>query len=163
LEQAAAAEQEAGRGILDRERIAVHAIAGAELPFEIGGPDRIRLIERGIGPAAVKAAARGATAAGASISLENAMDRRDCGHELEQAAAAEQEAGRGILDRERIAVHAIAGAELPFEIGGPDRIRLIERGIGPAAVKAAARGATAAGASISLENAMDRRDCGHEL
>src|SRR5438876_7067525 len=59
------------------------------------------------------------------------VDRR-----LQQAAAAEQKPSRRVLDRERVAVDAIAGAELSFEIGGPDRIRLIERGIGAAVVKA---------------------------
>src|SRR2546425_9296294 len=55
----------------------------------------------------------------------------------EQAAAAEQEAGRAILDRERIAVHAIAGAKLTFEIRGPDRVGLFHRRAGGAGVESA--------------------------
>src|SRR5439155_237810 len=81
----------------------------------------------------------------------------------EQTAAAKQEASRGILDRERVAVDAIAGAELPFEIGAPNRIGLIERGSWPTGVKATARGTPAAGASMPLENAVDRGDRGDEL
>src|SRR5213594_1024527 len=46
---------------------------------------------------------------------------------LQQSAAAEQEAGRGVLDRQRIAVDAVPGPELPLEIGSPDRVRLVER------------------------------------
>src|SRR5437762_9847874 len=60
------------------------------------------------------------------------LDRR-----LEQAAAAEQEARRAILDRERVAVHPIAGAELPFEVRGPNRVGLIQRRVWPPGVKAA--------------------------
>src|SRR2546429_2110436 len=68
------------------------------------------------------------------------LDRR-----LEQAAAAEQEARRAILDRERVAVHPIAGAELPFEVRGPDRIGLIERRVWPPGVKAAVGAPASAG------------------
>src|SRR5207247_594142 len=80
---------------------------------------------------------------------------------LEQAAAAEQETRRGVLDRERVAVDAIAGAKLPFEIGGPDRIRLIERGVGAAVVKAAPRSTPAAGAAMTLANPVAGGHRGH--
>src|SRR3989442_1351286 len=86
------------------------------------------------------------------------VDRR-----LAQPSAAEQEARGGILDRERVAVDPIAGPELPFEIGAPDRIGLIERRVGAAGVKAAARGPTTPRASMALEDAMDGRDRRDEL
>src|SRR5437667_2408995 len=91
LEQAAAAEQETRRGVLDRKRVAVDAIAGAKLPFEIGGPDRIRLIERGVGTAVVKAAPRSAPAAGAAMPLENPVHRGHRGDELARHAFGEEQ------------------------------------------------------------------------
>src|SRR2546422_243927 len=75
---------------------------------------------------------------------------------LQQTAAAEQKAGRGVLDRQRVAVDAVPGPGLPFEIGGPDRVRLVERGVRSASVKAAARRPAATGATMPLENAVHR-------
>src|SRR5207245_8710068 len=84
LQQSAAAEQEAGRGVLDRQRVAVDTVPGPELPLEIGSPDRVRLVERCVRSAGVKAAARRPAAAGATVPLENPVHRSHRRDELEQ-------------------------------------------------------------------------------
>ena len=48
-----AGEQEAAEAVLDGERIAVDAITGLELTFEVGRPDAVGRIERGGRPAGV--------------------------------------------------------------------------------------------------------------
>src|SRR5881409_2350020 len=74
----------------------------------------------------------------------------------EQTPAAEQEARRAILDREWIAVHAIAGAELAFEIRGPDRVRLLHRRAWRARMHPPRAATSRPHAAMALENPMDR-------
>src|SRR5207249_10013967 len=87
-------------------------------------------------------------AVAAKESLEDGPTRVD--RRLTQPSAGEQEARSGNLDRPRVAVEPIAGPELAFGIGTPDRVGLIERRVGSAGVKAAPGGASAAGASMAL-------------
>ena len=83
-------QQIAGVGVLDRERIAVAAIAEAELAFEVDRPDHIGASDRGLRPAWVSADLRSPAAGHAAVPDQDAMDGRGGGH-LRRGMSLEEE------------------------------------------------------------------------